>query len=46
MNYAALAASQQDEELKTYPQREFGLQLKKIEVPGIGMVVWCDTVTY
>jgi len=46
MNYAALAASQQDEELKTYLQRKSGLQLKKIEVPGTGMVVWCDTATY
>lgn len=46
LDYIALAASQQkDEELEAYLQREFGLQLNKVLIPGSAVSVYCDTAT-
>lgn len=46
MDYAALAESQRnDEELEEYLQRETGLRLNRVEIPGTGIAVYCDTAT-
>lgn len=45
MDYAALATTQQDdEEVRKYLRQESGLQLRKIEIPGIGTTIYYDTV--
>jgi len=44
LDYSALATSQEtDKELKKHDQDESGLRLEKIDVPGTGVAVFCDT---
>lgn len=46
LDYTALAKSQQeDDELKTYLRSDTGLQLKQIQMPGMDVPVFCDTMT-
>lgn len=46
MSYEALAESQEsDEECKEYVNGASSLNLKKIEIPGAGAAIWCDTTT-
>jgi len=43
MDYFALVALYKtDEELQKHEQRESGLQLQKIDVPGVAVAVFCD----
>lgn len=46
MDYEALAESQkEDEELKQYLDQESRLRLKKTEIPGAGVSIYCDMST-
>jgi len=44
MDYSALAKSQETaKELKRFDQVESGVRLENIDIPGIGIAVFCDT---
>lgn len=44
LDYGALAESQEsDVECDKYSRSKNGLELKRIEIPGAGTAVWCDT---
>lgn len=46
MNYVALVRSQNDdEELERFLHREIGLKLEKIQIPGTGVKIYCNTAT-
>ncbi|KMQ86466.1 pol polyprotein [Lasius niger] len=46
LDYEALAKSQNDDaECEKYIGRTNGLKLKRIEIPGAGIAVWCDATT-
>ncbi|XP_029162232.1 uncharacterized protein K02A2.6-like [Nylanderia fulva] len=46
LDYAALAQLQEkDEEIGECLRRESGLKLEKVEIPGIGRAIYCNTAT-